>query len=105
MSHGWEARWIRKKIKMSEGLEIETCIDITTGLVICPLCADISVLCPSSTEPTTTALPSNAVLFFTSSDLFHHMKAHARSSDWRIYVSSEEEEEEEIGEEEEEEET
>lgn len=94
MSYGWDAKWVRRKIKMGEGLEIETCVDITTGLIACPLCIDISILCPSYTEPTSTTLTSNAVLFFTSSDLFYHMKAHARSSEWKIYISGEEEEEE-----------
>lgn len=99
MSYGWDAKWIRKKIKMSEGLEIETCVDITTGLIVCPLCINISNLCPSYAEPESAALTSSASLFFTSSDLFHHMRAHAKSSEWKAYISGEEEEEE-VGEEE-----
>lgn len=104
MSYGWEAKWIRRKFRMGEGIEVETCQDITTGLIICPMCINISKLCPSHGEPTQLTISSGAMLFFTPEDLFHHMKAHAKSGEWKSYTISEEEEEvEEIEEVEEEE--
>jgi len=102
MSYGWEARWVRRKFKMAEGIEVETCYDLTSSLILCPLCINISKVCPSSTEPSAT-LVSGAMYFFYPEDLFHHMRAHARMSEWsKAYVVSEEEEE--LVEEEEEEE-
>lgn len=101
MATGWEPKWIRRKFKMGEGVEVETCQDIITGLIVCPLCIDIAKLCPSTSEAVVSALNSSATLFFTASDLFHHMKAHVKAGDWKVYESSEEEEEGiEVGEEE-----
>lgn len=96
MSYTWEAKWIRKKFKMSEGIEIEACQDLTTGLIACPMCIDIAKLCPSYTEPTQIALSANVMLFFSSDDLFHHIRAHAKSGEWKSYTISEEEEAEEV---------
>lgn len=102
MSYGWEAKWIRKKYKMSEKIEVETCQDVVTGLIICPLCVNISQLCPSYVEPSSISVSANAMFFFSSEDLFHHMRAHAKAGEWGVHVVSEEEEEsEEIVEEEE----
>uniref|UniRef100_A0A7C5THF8 Uncharacterized protein n=1 Tax=Ignisphaera aggregans TaxID=334771 RepID=A0A7C5THF8_9CREN len=93
MSYGWEAKWIRRKFKMAEGIEIETCYDIVSNLILCPICVNISKVCPSVTEPSST-LVSNATYFFSPEDLFHHMRAHAKMTEWsRIYTVSEEEEE------------
>lgn len=94
MSYGWDARWVRKRFKMGEGLEVETCQDVTTGLIACPICTDISKLCPSYGEPVHVAVSSGVTLFFSPDDLLHHMRAHARAGDWRGYTTSEEEEEE-----------
>ncbi|MEM4442188.1 MAG: hypothetical protein QXN02_04680 [Ignisphaera sp.] len=101
MIYGWEAKWIRRKYKMGEGLEIETCQDLSTGLIVCPLCVDISYLCPSFTEPSTASISTDAVFFFSSEDLFHHMKAHAKAGEWSKHIPSEVEEGEEYIEEEE----
>lgn len=94
MSYGWEPRWVRRKFKMGEGVEVETCQDVVTSLIICPMCVDVSKLCPSYVEPTQMAIPSNAMLFFSPDDLFHHIRAHAKAGEWKGYVLSEEEEEE-----------
>lgn len=92
MSYGWEARWIRKRFRMAEGVEIETCYDTASGLILCPLCVSISKVCPSGSEPSA-ALVSGATYFFSPEDLFHHMRAHARMSEWgKAYILSEEEE-------------
>lgn len=90
---------------MSEGIEIETCVDIATGLIVCPLCVDPAKLCPSYSEPTPGVPNSNALLFFNADDMFFHMKAHAKSGEWRSYEVGEEEEIEEEESEEEAEET
>lgn len=95
MAVGWEPRWVRKRLKMGEGIEVETCLDVVSGLILCPLCVDISRLCPSYTEPVAEPLAGEAMLFFAASDLFHHMRAHARAGEWRPYALGEEEEEEE----------
>ncbi len=89
----WEPKWIRKKIKISEGVEIETCVDIVTGLILCPICSDIDKICPSSTEPSTVQPPSNTTYLFSPIDLLHHLKAH-RESAWKISTVEVEEEEE-----------
>lgn len=94
MATGWDPRWVKRKIRMGEGIEVETCLDITTGLIVCPLCVDVSKLCPSASEATAGVLSSSATLFFTAGDLFHHMKAHVKAGEWRVYEASEEEEEE-----------
>ena len=87
---------------MAEGIEVETCYDIVSSLILCPLCSNISKVCPSATEPSTTTV-SNATFFFSPEDLFHHMRAHARMSEWSKAYMVSEEEEEPIEEEEEEE--
>ncbi|MEM4848415.1 MAG: hypothetical protein QXM55_02120 [Ignisphaera sp.] len=94
MATGWEPKWVKRKLRMGEGIEVETCQDIITGLIVCPLCADISRLCPSVSEVTTASLNSSATLFFTASDLFYHMRAHVKAGEWKVYEASEEEEEE-----------
>ncbi|MEM1560086.1 MAG: hypothetical protein QW775_01130 [Ignisphaera sp.] len=101
MATGWEPKWVKKKIRMGEGIEVETCLDITTGLIVCPLCVDVSKLCPSASEANAGVLNSGATLFFTAGDLFHHMKAHVKVGEWKVYEIGEEEEEEvKVGEEE-----
>ncbi|ADM26947.1 conserved hypothetical protein [Ignisphaera aggregans DSM 17230] len=102
MSYGWEAKWIKKKFKVVGGLEVETCQDLSTGLILCPLCTDISKICPSPTEPSSTPV-SKGVYFFSIEDLYRHMIAHTRASEWGKYVTVGEEEGEEGDEEEEEE--
>ncbi len=94
MSYGWEAKWIKKKFKVVGGLEIETCQDLSTGLILCPLCTDISKICPSPTEPSSIPV-SRGLYFFSIEDLYRHMIAHTRASEWEKYVVSEEEGEEE----------
>ncbi len=93
MSYEWETRWIKKKFKVVGGLEIETCLDLSTGLILCPLCADISKICPSTTEPSSVSI-SRGMYFFSIEDLYRHMIAHTRSSEWEKHVVISEEEEE-----------
>lgn len=95
MAIGWEPKWIRRKFKMGEGIEIESCVDITTGLIVCPMCVDVSKLCPSYSDPTPGVIAPNALLFFNADDMFFHMKVHARSGEFRLYEVGEEEEAEE----------
>jgi hypothetical protein len=100
MSYSWEPKWIRKKIAVAEGIEIETCYDASTGLMLCPLCVNVSKVCPSSTEPTT-IIPENVPYFFSPEDIVHHMKTHAKAIETRkLYTEVEVEEEEVEGEEE-----
>ncbi|MEM1650039.1 MAG: hypothetical protein QXX47_04110 [Sulfolobales archaeon] len=78
-----------------EGRTIETCRDTTTGLIICPICTDISRICPSDREYGSIT-PDKAVYFFTEDDLRNHIEAHSRSSEWgKITTFTEESEEEE----------
>ncbi len=104
MSYSWEPQWIRRKFKISEGLEIETCYDSSTGLLLCPLCVDVSKICPSYTEPTS-IIPENVPYFFSIEDVIYHMKTHSRVESKKLYVEIEEEEEETEEEKVEEEET
>jgi hypothetical protein len=99
MSYTWEPKWVKKKIKVSEGIEIETCYDISTGLMLCPLCVNISRMCPSTTEPTN-FIPENVPYFFSPEDIVYHMKTHTKIIEGKkLYIEIEAEEEE--GEEEE----
>ena len=94
MAFRWTPQWSRKKFRY-EGMEIETCIDITTGLILCPICVDIDNICPKGRKSLQIS-PEKAIYFFTVQDLIEHMKAHT-TSPWekkRIPIITEEEEEE-----------
>ena len=101
LSYYWEPRWIRKSIPIANGITIETCLDLTTNLLICPLCVDIDKLCPYKDRESNVVPPANASYFFSEEDLIRHIYAHKDAS-WRYTVVYTEEEEE--GEEHEEEE-
>ncbi len=94
MSYHWEPKWVRRKLVI-EGVTIETCIDLTTGMLVCPACVDIDSLCPSEDRPSTALPKGTPTFFFTVIDLLRHMKAH-RESAWRKRVEEEEEAEEEF---------
>jgi hypothetical protein len=87
------AKWIKKKIRVSEGVEIETCYDISTGLMLCPLCVNVSRMCPSTTEPTN-IIPENVPYFFSPEDIIYHMKVHTKAVEGKkLYIEVKEEEE------------
>ncbi len=73
MTLSWEPRWVRVKLSYG-GIEITTCKDLSTGLLLCPLCVDIDKVCPEG-EETNVAIEDEAT-FFTVEDLINHMKTH-----------------------------
>ncbi|MEZ0289519.1 MAG: hypothetical protein ABWJ42_00300 [Sulfolobales archaeon] len=95
----WNPKWVRIKISMGDRV-IETCKDITTNLIICPVCSDINRICPRERE-FSSIIPEKTVYFFSEEDLRSHLEAHVRSSEWGKIPSYEEEEREEEEEEEE----
>ncbi len=99
MGYFWEPKWIRKKLEIAPGIYIETCVDLSTGLILCPLCANIEEICPSSDNPSTTIPKGGLTYFFSISDLLNHIRAHGEAS-WRTKVEEEEIEEEIAGQEE-----
>lgn len=102
MAYYWEPRWIRKRITLAEGIAIETCLDLTTNLLVCPICVDIDKLCPYTDKESSAMPPPNISYFFSEEDLIRHIQAH-REAAWRhTAIHIEEEEESEEGEEEEE---
>ncbi|RLG87936.1 MAG: hypothetical protein DRO15_03970 [Thermoprotei archaeon] len=74
----WNPKWSRRKF-IYEGMEIETCVDLITGLILCPICTDIDNVCPEG-KGDTQVVPEKAAYFFTVQDLIEHIKAHATSS-------------------------
>ncbi|MEM4775012.1 MAG: hypothetical protein QW489_01460 [Sulfolobales archaeon] len=71
----WEPRWVRKEFS-SHGITVVTCLDLTTSLMLCPICSTISIeeLCPSDREGN---LPvADVPLFFSVDDLINHMRTH-----------------------------
>ncbi|MDK6027774.1 hypothetical protein QPL79_00090 [Ignisphaera sp. 4213-co] len=102
MSYSWEPKWIRRKIKLAESIEIETCYDEATTLFLCPLCIDITKVCPSYTDYSN-IIPEKSLYFFSIEDLMHHMRTHGREGDvsklYIVQTESEEMEEEEAEEE------
>jgi len=105
LTYYWEPRWVRRSITIANGITIETCLDLTTNLLVCPLCVDIDKLCPYKDRESDVVPPANASYFFSEEDLIRHIYAHKEAS-WRhivVYAETEEEEEEEQEEEEEEE--
>ncbi len=101
LSYYWEPQWVRK-VFVFNGVEIETCQDLVSGLIVCPICVDIDKLCPSRDRPSNVLPPENATFFFSLEDLYRHLYAH-RESAWRTALEVEEGEEGEAGEEGEEE--
>lgn len=91
----WEPRWIRKDFK-SYGISITTCYDITTSLIICPICSTVKIeeLCPENREGN---LPIADVPLFTSiEDLVYHMRTHWHAKRYKkMRISAERERSEE----------
>ena len=73
MSLTWEPKWVRVKVSFA-GVEIETCKDIVTNLILCPLCSDINRVCPEGRE--TNIIEEGMVTFFTVEDLINHIRTH-----------------------------
>ena len=101
MAYRWEPRWIRKRFEV-DGVVIETCVDTTTGMIVCPICVDVESLCPYEDKPSIALPRGNPTYFFSINDLLLHIKAH-RESLWKKRVEEEEEAEEEFVESEQEE--
>jgi len=94
MTYYWEPKWVRRKFEF-EGVLIETCIDLNTGLIVCPECVDIDALCPSEDRPNTAVPAGTPTYFFSIADLLRHLSAH-RESLWKKTTVEEEEAEEEF---------
>ncbi len=73
MSLSWEPRWVRVKLEYA-GIRIETCKDLVTGMILCPICADIERICPEGKETNITEVGTPT--FFTVIDLINHMRTH-----------------------------
>ncbi len=69
----WEPVWVRKKVSF-KGIEVETCVDETTGILLCPLCHDIDKICPP--EKKGGVVSDNMVTFFSVEDLIRHLSSH-----------------------------
>jgi len=104
----WEPKWVRKLFRVG-ATEIETCVDETTGLIVCPLCVNIDELCPAKSDYAGSRtreryIDESVQTFFTVEDLVQHMINHSRiESAKRSRLEEEEEIEIEIEEEQEEE--
>ncbi len=94
LSYHWEPRWVRRKFEI-DGITIETCVDLATGMIVCPACVDVDSLCPHEDKPTSVIPRGSPSFFFSVTDLLRHMRAH-RESAWRRKVEEEEEAEEEF---------
>lgn len=71
----WEPRWVRKEFK-SHGIAVVTCVDLSTSLILCPLCSSISIedLCPEGREGNMPV--TDSALFVSIEDLINHMRTH-----------------------------
>lgn len=71
----WEPRWVRREFR-SHGISVTTCYDVTTSLILCPVCSTMSIeeLCPENREG---SIPlADVPLFASIEDLVNHMKTH-----------------------------
>lgn len=89
MGYGWEPRWVKKRFKIGEGVEIETCLDEVTRLILCPLCVNVTEVCKEGAE--SHMVPPSGTYFFSPEDLALHMRAHARYTTWTRVVHEKEE--------------
>lgn len=99
MSLFWEPHWVRRKY-LVDGIEIITCEDEVSGLILCPLCENVDEYCPEGKS--TSKIKENVTTFFSPRDLVYHMKSHKNQKNLRFKIEkygeaeeSEEEEEEE----------
>lgn len=78
MSYTWEPKWEKIKIS-SDGIEFWTCRDRITGMIACPICANVRSACFGGVAEG--AGKAEPVFFFTAEDLIWHLRDfHARSS-------------------------
>ncbi|MEM2376488.1 MAG: hypothetical protein QXZ10_02635 [Sulfolobales archaeon] len=99
MSLFWEPRWVRKRY-LVDGVDIVTCEDEVSGLILCPICEKIDEYCPENKS--TSRVRENLNTFFTPRDLIYHLKSHKNQKGLKFRLEKYGEPEE--GEEEEEEE-
>ncbi len=99
MSLFWEPRWVRKKYWV-DGIEIITCEDEVSGLILCPVCENVEEYCPENRS--TSRVRENIITFFSPRDLIYHMRSHKSGKGFKFKIEkygeaeeSEEEEEEE----------
>lgn len=100
MSLFWEPRWHRVSLDVG-GLTVETCMDLTTNLLLCPACVKIDEVCPKDRESLKSSV--SGPLFFFTEDLIHHLRAHLFINEAKRITIRREEEEEGVEEESEEE--
>jgi hypothetical protein len=98
MSLFWEPRWRRVSFNV-DGVVIETCLDTSTNLLLCPICVKIDEVCPKEGESLRQVV--DKPLFFSLTDLLHHLRSHTMPSGVKRIIVRREEEEESVEEEEE----
>lgn len=98
MSLFWEPRWVRKKY-LVDGIEVITCEDEASGLILCPICEKVEEYCPEGKS--TSRARENINTFFTPRDLIYHLKSHKNQRNMKFRIEKFEEVEEEEEEEEE----
>jgi len=69
----WEPKWVRRKVVI-DGMEIITCQDLVTKMLLCPICNNVDTICPEGKE--TNIVSEDLITFFTLEDLIHHMRTH-----------------------------
>lgn len=98
MSLFWEPKWRRVSLNVN-GVVIETCLDISTNLLLCPVCVRIDEVCPKEGNPLKQIV--DEPLFFSLTDLVNHLRSHTVPGGIKRIVVKKEEEEESVEEEEE----
>ncbi len=98
MSLFWEPKWRRVSLNV-DGVVIETCLDTSTSLLLCPVCVRINEVCPEVEGSFRQVV--DKPLFFSITDLVNHLRSHTISGEAKRIVVKKEEEEESVEEEEE----
>ncbi|MGC8974685.1 MAG: hypothetical protein ACP5KB_00635 [Thermoprotei archaeon] len=98
MSLFWEPKWRRVSLNI-DGVVIETCLDTSTNLLLCPVCVRINEVCPKDGGSLRQIV--DEPLFFSLADLVSHLRSHTISGRVKRIVIKKEEEEESVEEEEE----
>lgn len=98
MSLFWEPKWRRVSLNI-DGVVMETCLDTSTNLLLCPVCVRIDEVCPK--EGSSLRQIIDEPLFFSLTDLVSHLRSHTMSSGAKRIIIKKEEEEESAEEEEE----
>ncbi|MEO3993354.1 MAG: hypothetical protein QN229_03470 [Desulfurococcaceae archaeon TW002] len=98
MSLFWEPKWRRVSLN-TDGVVIETCLDTSTNLLLCPVCVRINEVCPEVSGSFRQVV--DKPLFFSLTDLVNHLRSHTVSGGTKRIVVKKEEEEESVEEKEE----